>query len=93
MNRFEVTLFLTTNNIKEHGLPCLDTLHRMGATFGRSPSGTQYATTVCKNLDDHYLGDWETISRWKGWIHAVEYFNGCSFPFDLRAKVRDWQDN
>lgn len=88
MERIEVTLFMTTNGIKEHGLPCLDTLTRMGATFGRTPSGWQYATITCKSLDDHCLGDWITIAQWGGWITAVEYFNGWSEPFDIRAMVR-----
>lgn len=89
MNRIEVTLFLTKNEVSEHWLPNLETLARMGAKFSRSPDGTQYATIVCKNLEAHCLGDWKTVAYWKGWIHAVEYYNGTSIPFDLRAKVRE----
>lgn len=89
MNRIEVTLFMTKNEVREHGLPNLETIARMGARFSRSPSGTQYATITCSSLNEHFLGDWETVARWKGWIHAVEYYNGISTPFDIRARVRE----
>lgn len=93
MERIEVTLILTYNNVREYGLPCLETLARMGATFGNTPSGWQYATITCQSLDDHCLGDWEKVCQWGGWIHSVEYGKGESFPFDIRKEIRDWQDN